>query len=67
MPQIAIYPKEVALFLGVSERTAQKIHQKIKELYKLEKHQYISIKMFCAYTGLEEEQVHEGLNPSSKK
>lgn len=57
LKRIIIYPKDIQLITGKSERYGRNIIQKIKDHYNKEPHQLVSIKEFCNYMGLEEEEI----------
>jgi hypothetical protein len=47
-----IYPKDVQLITGKSERYGQELLTKIKEYYKKEPHQFITVQEFCTFSGI---------------
>ena len=55
--RICIYPKDVQLLTGKSERSARKIIARLKIIHSKNKHQLVSVKEFCDYIGLEEMEV----------
>jgi hypothetical protein len=55
--RLCIYPKDVQLITGKSERYSRMLLQKVKEKFSKEEHQFVSIEEFCSYTGLKIEQV----------
>lgn len=55
--RIIIYPKDVQLITGKSERYGRSLLKRIKDHFKKDDHQFVSIDEFCAYTGLKHEQV----------
>ncbi|MCB0496163.1 MAG: hypothetical protein KDC79_08500 [Cyclobacteriaceae bacterium] len=57
LKRIIIYPKDIQLITGKSERYGRTIIQKIKDHYNKEPHQLVSVKEFCNYMGLEEEEI----------
>ena len=57
MERVCIYPKDVQLITGKSERYSRMLLQKVKEKFSKEEHQFVSIEEFCNYTGLKVEQV----------
>lgn len=61
MERICIYPKDVQVITGKSERWGRDIIKKIKETYNKEKHQLVTIEEFCNYTGLSHELVEKKL------
>lgn len=57
LKRICIYPKDVQRITGRSERYGRKLLQKIKNHFEKESHQFITIKEFCEYTGINEEEI----------
>jgi hypothetical protein len=55
--RVVIYPKDIQLLTGKSERYARKLVYQIKRHFEKEKYQPLSIKEFCDYMGLELEEV----------
>ena len=59
--RICIYPKDVQLITGKSERYGRKLLQRIRDTYAKKAHQFISVAEFCNYTGLTEQEVEQFL------
>lgn len=59
MKRICIYPKDVQVITGKSERYGRYIIKKIKEDLNKQKHQLITIDEFCEFMGLESEKIEE--------
>jgi len=57
--RMCIYAKEVGILLGKSPQQARRILSQIKDSHGKDQHQYVSIKEFAAYTGLNEEEVRK--------
>ena len=55
--RICIYPKDVQILTGKSERSARKIIAKLRLIYSKERHQLVTVKEFCDYIGLDEPEV----------
>jgi hypothetical protein len=55
--RIVIYPKDIQLLTGKSERQGRYLMNKIRAHYKKEPHQLITVQEFCNYTGIPYEQV----------
>ncbi|UIR54763.1 hypothetical protein LZQ00_10795 [Sphingobacterium sp. SRCM116780] len=55
--RICIYPKGATILLGKSEKQTYRIFRIIRDCYGLTSNQYISIKIFAAYTGLDEQEI----------
>lgn len=61
MDRLCIYPKDIQLVTGKSERYGRNLIKKIKESYSKQEHQFITIDEFCKYTGLCIQSVKERL------
>ena len=59
--RITIYPKDIQLITGKSERYGRLLVRKIKLHFNKEDHQFVSIEEFCEYTGLKIENVTQYL------
>ncbi|ARN77950.1 hypothetical protein BST97_08035 [Nonlabens spongiae] len=57
MKRICMYPKDVQIITGKSERYGRNVISDIKKQLNKEKHQLITIDEFCNYMGLEIKQV----------
>lgn len=57
--RVCIYPKDIQLITGRSERYGRKLIQDIKEYLGKESHQFITIHEFSEYTGINEEIVYK--------
>ena len=55
--RLCVYPKDVQRITGKSERYGRMLLLKIRESFKKEEHQFISIEEFCTYTGLKMDHV----------
>ena len=63
VPQrICIYPKDIVRITGKSERYGRKLLEKIREKTKKEEHQFVTIKEFCSYTGLDITEVQVSIS-----
>ncbi|MFN5415435.1 MAG: hypothetical protein ACK5B9_00140 [Flavobacteriia bacterium] len=63
VPQrICIYPKDIVRITGKSERYGRKLLEKIREKNKKEEHQFVTIKEFCSYTGLDITEVQVSIS-----
>lgn len=60
-PRIIVYPKDVENITGRKDRTARTLLQNIRKAFGKQKHQFITIREFCAYTGIDEELVKDYL------
>jgi hypothetical protein len=61
MERICIYPKDIQIVTGKSERYGCNLIKKIKEALRKQDHQFITIEEFCQYTGLCTNTVKERL------
>lgn len=61
MKRVCIYPKDVQIVTGKSERWGRDIIKKIKFHLLKQPHQLVSIEEFCQYTGLSVHTVTEKL------
>lgn len=52
-----IYPKDIQRITGRSERYGRKLLNDIKDYFGKESYQFITIKEFVEYSGIEEETV----------
>lgn len=59
MKRICIYPKDVQVITGKSERYGRDIIKKIKEDLNKQKHQLVTVEEFCEFMGIEIEKVEE--------
>ncbi len=60
--RVCIYPKDVQRITGKSERYCRTLLQKIKEYFKKEEHQFVTVEEFCIYTGIKADQVSNFLS-----
>jgi len=61
MNRLIIYPKDIQILTGRSERYGRKLLAEIKEHLLKHRRQLITIKEFCNYTGLKEDDVRASL------
>ncbi|MEQ3498363.1 hypothetical protein ABMY20_01240 [Tenacibaculum sp. SSH1-16] len=54
-----IYPKDIQRITGRSERYGRKLLQDIKNFFGKESYQFITIKEFAEYSGIEEEIIKQ--------
>ena len=57
MKRVVIYPKDVMIITGKSERYSREILKKIKTHFNKFEYQCVSINEFCIYMGLNEENI----------
>ena len=51
MNRLCIYPKDIMIITGRSDRYGRNLIKKIKEYFKKGQHQVVSIEEFCQYMG----------------
>jgi hypothetical protein len=61
MERLCIYPKDIQIVTGRSERYGRNLIKKIKEAFSKQNHQLVTIEEFCTYTGLCSQSVKEKL------
>ena len=61
MVRVCIYPKDVQIVTGKSERWGRDVIKKIKSNLNKEHHQLITIDEFCIYMGLDKPTVKQML------
>lgn len=59
--RIVIYPKDVALITGRTERTAQRILTLVRKAYGKKRGDFVTVSEFCLFAGFEEVEVLEVL------
>lgn len=57
MNRLVIYPKDIAMLTGKSERHARRILDQIKKQYNKMPHQMITIEECCQYFGIAPENI----------
>lgn len=61
MERLCIYPKDIQVVTGRSERYGRNLIKKIKEAFSKQDHQVITIDEFCKYLGLDADTVKQRL------
>ena len=59
LTRICIYPKDVQLITGRSERSSRELILKIKKILKKENHQPLTVHEFCTYMGIPYESIQD--------
>jgi len=59
--RVVLYPKDVENITGRRGRTARKLLQKIRDALGKSKDEFITIKEFCLFTGIDEDLVKDFL------
>jgi hypothetical protein len=62
MNRLCIYPKDIQIITGKSDRYGRYLIKKIKEHFNKEQHQVVTIDEFCQYMGLRFDVVLKQLN-----
>ncbi len=57
--RVCIYPKDIQLITGRSERYGRKLIQTIKDVLDKKPHQFITIKEFSEYSGIELDTIND--------
>ncbi|WP_304343217.1 hypothetical protein [Chryseobacterium koreense] len=57
--RICIYPKDIQLITGKSERYSRDLILKIKSSLNKPEHQFLTVLEFCTYMGIPYESVRE--------
>lgn len=60
--RVCIYPKDIQLITGRSERYGRKLLNDIREYLDKQPHQFITIKEFSEYSGIELEVIESYIN-----
>ena len=61
MNRLCIYPKDIQVITGRSDRYGRNLIKKIKDHFKKEQHQFVTVEEFCQFTGLQLESVAKQL------
>ncbi|WP_317197642.1 hypothetical protein, partial [Neotamlana laminarinivorans] len=59
LERACIYPKDIQRITGRTERYGRKLLSKIKQHFNKEPHQFITIKEFAEYSGINEDVIKE--------
>jgi hypothetical protein len=59
MERICIYPKDVQIVTGKSERWGRDVIKRIKKQFSKEEHQLVTVDEFCNYMSLDAISVKE--------
>jgi len=57
MNRLCIYPKDIQVVTGRSDRYGRNLIKKIKTHLKKKQHQLVTVEEFCQFTGLQLEAV----------
>lgn len=59
--RLLIFSRDMENITGLSPRQVRKLRQKIRKYYNKQQNDYITVREFCNYMGLEEEVVQQQL------
>jgi hypothetical protein len=59
--RVVLYPKDVENITGRSDRTSRKLLQKIREALGKSSFEFVTVKEFCVFTGINEDLVKDFL------
>ena len=57
MNRLCIYPKDIQVITGRSDRYGRNLIKKIKDHFSKQHHQVVTVDEFCQYMGLQQEVV----------
>ncbi|MBX2917006.1 MAG: hypothetical protein KF856_17180 [Cyclobacteriaceae bacterium] len=57
MNRLCIYPKDIQVITGRSDRYGRNLIKKIKDHFNKQQHQVVTVEEFCQYMGLQQETV----------
>jgi len=57
MNRLCIYPKDIQIITGRSDRYGRNLIKKIKEHFKKQQHQVVTVEELCQYMGLQQDTV----------
>lgn len=57
MQRLCIYPKDIMIITGRSDKFGRNLIKKMKLHFKKQVHQVVSVEEFCNYMGLQEDAV----------
>jgi hypothetical protein len=57
MNRLCIYPKDIQIITGRSDRYGRNLIKKIKDHLSREQNQVVTVEEFCQYLGLQQEVV----------
>ncbi|TCN61621.1 hypothetical protein [Acetobacteroides hydrogenigenes] len=55
--RVVIYPKDIQLITGKSERYGRMLLSKIRRAYQKDEHQFITVHEFASFTGIPEDAI----------
>jgi len=61
MQRVVIYPKDIMIVTGRSERYSRNLLKKIKANFNKANHQPLTIEEFCQYMGFDSVQIRTNL------
>lgn len=61
MKRVVIYPKDIMIITGKSERYSRYLIQRIKTHLGKADHQVVSVSEFCEYMGLDQDEIQSNI------
>lgn len=61
MNRLCIYPKDIMIITGRSDRYGRNLIKKIKDHFNKPQHQVVTVDEFCQYMGLQQDVVSRQL------
>jgi len=52
LPRLAVYPSDLQRITGQSERTCQRLINKIRDMFGLDRHQHVTVYQASDYLGI---------------
>lgn len=59
--RVVIYAKDIQLITGKKERSARRLLEAVRRHYGKRRNALVTVREFCMYTGLQEEDVRDVL------
>jgi hypothetical protein len=57
MQRVVIYPKDIMIITGRSERYSRNLLKQIKSVHTKQKHQPLTVEEFCQYMGFDVSRI----------
>lgn len=57
MQRLCVYPKDIMIITGRSDRYGRKLYKQIKDHFNKKQHQVVTVEEFCQYLGLQPDAV----------
>ena len=66
MQQLVLYAKDVAIIMGICDKSSLKLVKKIAKEYNLKNTTFIAIEIFAKYTNIDEVILRNTINRSNR-